>query len=119
MHPRTEMQSLLLARVHEVAQILADQVVSFMTGPRFSELSQERREHLGSVLVDVTSVLGRHTFATLSVDDYSLDAHLPRLFLALEALNATCAEVGARAMPSAVALYKARLQEVGLQTTGH
>jgi hypothetical protein len=108
------LEHLLLARLHEVAQIYIDRVLTFMLSDRFLRLESHLREDLTEALFDVTASLSRHSMAVLAVAECCLQDHLPDLFGRLERLSTICAPLGVPPMSFAFAVYRQRLAIVGI-----
>lgn len=106
----TELRSLLLARVQEVAQIYVDRVTWFLLNHASYVLTTYQREKLYSAMCDVTASLGRHTMAVLSVCEVDMDEHLSLLFRRLEVLNASSSSLGGPAMSRIFTEYRHKLQ---------
>lgn len=107
----TEFKKLLLARVHEVTQMSVDCVAWFLINQEGAQLQPADKQRLCEAYGDVTTALGRHTMAALSVNDMDLEKHLSELFSRIEALDAVSESLGGPKLRHIVTAYQKKLLE--------
>lgn len=107
----TEFKKLLLARLHESAQIYTDRVIWFVLTGKGLALSSQEKDELHENIFGVSATLGRHTMAIFGVNELDLEKHINELFKRLELLEVQCRKIGAPTMGGGFAEYRRKLQE--------